>query len=317
MLEILYSYILYTSDDPQKFKYFSDPFTNRINSISHFQFIEDKKIEEKFFTDIIRNKSSKNFEKKLNIGTDAIRNSIQNKNISEARLLSQKSLDDFESGLLAYPYKISKQTLIRFYFWNIIANLDEKKGEELFSSFLNIATLEERNSLEAELSKIQYSKFTKLVQIQKTVPSVHYEIKNAEKCEVFLNGKLIEERAFELSVNGKNILNAICENGFYAQNIGSDMNTTITIEPHLNKVVLSMPTIQLFPIKSFENKKIQSLVFIHWSSQKHYIQTVVINPSNLADKRELILQLKTKEDLRITGDKIAQFIFNSSQFLIN
>lgn len=317
MLNILYYFILYSSDEPERFKYFSEAFTKRLNQTPHTQFIEDKRIEELFLVNAIKDKTGHDFDKIILRGISLLKNKINEQEFQEAQNLSEKELKFFEKNLIQYPYEISHNTLINFYFWNAVANLNDKtKAQELLGLFLTYATLGQRNLLEAELSAKLYKKYDQILDPIKSITLNKYTITNMEKCDVFLNGVKLAQTTFVLPSLGKSMLSAICSNGFYAQDITQATEPNITLVPQIDKSLASMPPIAQFPINSIDRQKIKSVVLIYWSKKNHYIQTLVANPRNYADKHELILQLKTKEDLHLAGDKIFQFIFKNDKPLI-
>lgn len=317
MINLFYSLIFFTSDDPEKLHHFSMPFLNRLNQKELIQFSSDIEIENKYFLTAALNLPDKNFEKNLVEQTQLIKQYVLSNEFLNAETLANNEYQSFEERLLKNPYEISQSTLTNFYFWCAIANYkNEVKFNKFLNSFFGIATLSQRNILQSELPDNLYIYFEKAANAQNDFKFNTHTMTNSETCTLYFNGQKIKTK-LTLPLNQEGILNAVCNNGIYKTRFVSLEDSTIEINPKIEKSLPSILPIEFFPIKLLKQKDIASLVFIYWSSKENYIQTIVVNPKRFPEKRELKLTLTSKTDLKTVGDKIEEFIFKSDKSLLN
>lgn len=316
MIHLIQSLVLYLSDEPEKMKYFSETFINRLNQTRSIQFIQDKKIQDEFFISYMKNESSVDFEHQILKQINKLKHTIQENKRQQARELSNQILFQYEQKLLKHAYVMSNTTHVDFYFWNTIANLDTPKAYELAEEFLNSVTLTQKNLLEGQLTREVYKKYLKILTNSKTLPKLTVTIQNSKNCAMFLNGRAHDKETLLLSKTNKIIFTAVCTDGFYSQLVRTQSNSVIKITPKINKSFAHLPTFDSLPWETIKKGKYQYLTLIYWSKKSHYIQTIVTALPQVNNKYTLLLQLKAKNDLQTAGDKMFEFISSHFKYLI-
>lgn len=318
MIHALQSLILYLSDDPDKFKYFSDSFDTRIQHIPYVQFTQDKKVENELLYQLNQKKDDFNFENYIQQNIHVLRLEIQKKQLLEAEKTSNKLLYDYEQKLLENPYTLSSKTRAEFYFWNTIAHLSTSTPYELIADFLHSATLEQKNFLESQLSKDIYIKYLHVIQKFKTLKRKVFTIQNHSKCSLFINGKQHLDTTLTLPSIHRTILYASCTDGFYATLLTnqSDLSTTIKITPSINKSLAQPPILSNIRLNSIKNSQYKYITLIYWSKKSQYLHINIAALPDFHKKYTLLLHLKAKGDLQMAGNKIFEFISNHFRDLI-
>jgi len=317
MISTVSALIFYISDTPSQFKYFSDPFTNRLNQTQEVRFYEDKLFENEFFLTALDLQEKSGIEQEIFSSIEMLKTKISENNIEEAAKISFKVWQNFEDKLIQYPHNISKDLLIQFYFWNGVAQLNTpKKSQKILNQFYNIATLAERDLLQGQLSPQINHLLRKSLTNYKSYTQTEYSIQGAEKCKIFLNGKQLPTNLTTVFAFPNTILGARCQNGIYTIKLEDNPNRTLKIFPQILRTSPKILPIDALPIDLLKKNKIPFFVMIHWSDKEKMIQTIVLNPNNLSDRHQLKLVLSTQADLMSAGDKIERFILSHRKNLL-
>lgn len=316
MIHKIQTLILFLSDDPEKFKYFSNSFYTHLNQQSSVQFIQDKKIENQIFLQIMKNENGSNFERITQENIQNLKNKIDNCQLVSANELSKNILATYEDIAKKQLIALSPQTHAAFYFWNAIAHLNHVRVFGLLEEFLHSVTLEQKNFYESQLKPDMHKKYLTVLHQLKLFQKTSFSFENNQTCSVFINGRKNQSNTLTLFSPAGTIINAWCEDGFYATQLTQNTTKSIKITPHINKSINRAPNLATLDLGVARDGKYQYVTMIYWSKKSQYLQAVIDTLPSLNQKHTLLLHLKAKQDLQSAGNKITEFISKHFQDLI-
>ncbi len=320
MWPVVSALIIFTSDNPEKFQYFSDSFVKKINESRQIHVIQDKNLETQFYLNIEKKRESERFKEVLFHNIQVLKSYIKNNEFILAEQYSQKAYKEFVVNLEKYPQKIERKTLIEFYFWNLASRLTTQKHiqdstQEILDKLTSLISLSEKIALQNKLSTENSIEFENFFNSYKGILKKKYTVKNTNKCEFFLDGQPLKLEKTDFNAFSHSIFGARCEDGKFTAKLSSASNI-ITIKPFINKIVPNKPAVSLFPTALIQTKQVQSIIFIHWSTSQNSIYTTVVDLNHKNQQHQFKLDLTSDEARKSTGDKIQQFIFRQRKTLL-
>ncbi|MES2615682.1 MAG: hypothetical protein V4591_09730, partial [Bdellovibrionota bacterium] len=294
--------ILYASDTPNDFIYFSTFFTERMNKESHFHTIHDHELNKVWLTSSSGHKQNINVEFEIKKMTASLKNSYTKKLNSHNSGFENK----FYALLEKNPTEIKPSILAEFFFWNAVS--EAKKNSVLL--YQKYASLSEKNIFEAEVDQ----NALKILQLTITMPQKlsqkTVKIYNKNKCLMYMNGYLIKDVVVTLPVGLKSVLSAKCAEGIFSKIFYPEKTNSIFIDKLTvaSEELNSMPNVEALPKEKILSDKFENIIAIFWSKKISLLEVKVFDSKNFREMKRGRFNVKDRDDFEMMGDKLILFL---------
>lgn len=300
------SIVLFASDTPNEFIYYSTFFTKNLNKEKKFHALHDHEMNSIWLKNAHNQTTLKNAESQIVEMTKILRSSYKNNYYKKLISTHNEFEKKFYDLMTIYPTDINPHLLSEFFFWSAIAEtIGHKKMKNSLLLYKKYATITERNLFATEIDLKTLKEIQSFnIKLQKNIP-----IYSKSECHIYVNGYKLKKTSVTLPLNLKSVLSASCSEGNFSQIFIPEKTHSILIQKFVNPLqIKSMPNVKYLPKNKINSENIDYLILVFWSKKLNLLEAKLIDGRNFTILKEISYQLQNQNELNSTLNKLTTFL---------
>lgn len=311
------TYVLYASDDPYWFPYFSIPFTQRIAKETAIEALHNLELNRFWLFNSIADKEKIHLEERFTKYSEHLKNLIDYKEFVKAEKLSREYMQS-AAELLADNQMSVAFSYGNLAFWAAMAqigysDLRAKNFALIYEKYLTLR-MKELLVLESEGEKIDHLTALAAPYLVKQYP---VKIKASKHCVVFVNGQEVKTAVVMLPPTMPSVLSANCTHGTFHRTFSSDKISFIEVIPSFQFIFEAMPALSALPRQKLYDLNSSFVLLIYWSHAGKYIDSTFVETKKFSVIKKIRIPLRTEKDRQQAGDSLIRFINSIDIFYTN
>jgi hypothetical protein len=310
--------ILYASDSPNEFTYFSTFFTHKLNQEKIFHAIHQHDINQIWIQNAQEEEDINRLEPLLKEFNEKLKQDYKNQAFEKMIADYKDKKNDIQDEFLSNTMDIKKSILAEFYFWSSIAQIKnnelhpkdketDQNSKLKFSLFYykKLTSISEKSLLEYELDTKTLDK----IQNVDNIKTVTITISTTNKCTFYANGIRIKGTQTLLPWGAPSALTLACNEGDYSKLISPTENHTYSLRKFKsNSLIKDMPAENDALKKRILQENADYLTLIYWSKELKKIDIKLFDVPHFKLLRKETLRPVSEENFDSITQKLLRIL---------